>query len=227
MPISAAPWPIMIAFTSAKSRLINPGNTIRSLIPCTPWRSTSSAFLKASIMVVFLSVTAIRRSLGMVIRVSTRPESASTPRSADSIRFLPSKVKGLVTTPIVRAPLERAISAMIGAAPVPVPPPIPEVTKTMSASWRMLDNSSRDSSAAISPISGSPPQPRPRVTLRPMWILEGASEVSSAWMSVLTAMKSTPRSLARIIRLTALLPPPPTPMTLIRALPWLVCSRSS
>ena len=119
-------------------------------------------------MVVFLSVTAINRSLGMVIRVSTLPESWSTPRSAASIRLRPSKVKGLVTTPMVSAPLERAISAMIGAAPVPVPPPIPEVTKTMSASWRTLESSSRDSSAASSPTSGSPPQPRPRVTLRPM-----------------------------------------------------------
>ncbi len=33
MPISEAPWPDMIALTSAKSRLISPGKTIRSEMP--------------------------------------------------------------------------------------------------------------------------------------------------------------------------------------------------
>ena len=45
----------------------------------------------------------------------------------------------------------------------------------------------------------------------------GASEWSSAWASVFTAMNSTPFTSARIMRFTALLPPPPTPMTLICA----------
>jgi len=44
-----------------------------------------------------------------------------------------------------------------------------------------------------------------------------ASLMSSAWASVLTAMNSTPRSPASIIRLTALTPPPPTPTTLMMA----------
>ena len=33
------------------------------------------------------------------------------------------------------APSSRASCAMTGAAPVPVPPPMPAVTKTMSAPW--------------------------------------------------------------------------------------------
>ena len=46
----AAPVPAsdMIVRTSAKSRLIRPGSVIRSEMPCTPWRSTSSATRKAS-----------------------------------------------------------------------------------------------------------------------------------------------------------------------------------
>ena len=63
----------------------------------------------------------------------------------------------------------------------------------------------------------SPPAPRPRVILSPIRILCGASDWRSAWASVLQAMNSTPIISARIIRLTALLPPPPTPMTRMRA----------
>ena len=55
------------------------------------------------------------------------------------------------------------------------------------------------------------------MTLSPMRILCGASDCRSAWASVLQAMNSTPIISARIIRLTALEPPPPTPMTRISA----------
>ena len=50
-----------------------------------------------------------------------------------------------------------------------------------------------------------------------MRILCGASLWRSACASVFTLMNSTPIISARIIRLTALLPPPPTPMTLMSA----------
>src|SRR5437879_6569922 len=50
-----------------------------------------------------------------------------------------------------------------------------------------------------------------------MRILWGASLWSSAWASVFTAMNSTPIISARIMRFTALLPPPPMPMTLMSA----------
>ena len=49
--------------------------------------------------------------------------------SADCIRRFPSKVNGLVTTATVKIPAARAARAMTGAAPVPVPPPMPAVTK--------------------------------------------------------------------------------------------------
>jgi hypothetical protein len=44
-----------------------------------------------------------------------------------------------------------------------------------------------------------------------------ASDISSAWASVLMATNSTPRKPASIIRLRAFTPPPPTPTTLMTA----------
>ncbi|GHV77258.1 cell division protein FtsZ [Spirochaetia bacterium] len=67
IPITASPWPFMVDSTSAKSTLMIPGTVIRSAIPCTPWRSTSSALRKASSRGVFLSITAMRCSLGIGI----------------------------------------------------------------------------------------------------------------------------------------------------------------
>ncbi len=122
--------------------------------------------------------------------------------------------------------MSRAIWAMIGAAPVPVPPPMPQVTKTRSAPWRQRTTSSRFSSMAWRPISGRAPAPRPRVSFLPIWTLRSDLEVVSAWASVLTEMNSTPPRRSSIIRLTALPPPPPTPITFMRAL-WAPVSSSS
>ena len=69
------------------------------------------------------------------------------------------------------------------------------------------------SNAARYPSSGSEPEPRPRVTPPPMWIVRSAALCCSDWRSVLTAMNSTPVIPASTMRLTALTPPPPTPMT--------------
>ena len=101
-------------------------------MPCTPWRSTSSATRKASTIEVCLSSTDSSRLFGTTISVSTSSASASTPRSACSPRREPSKPNGLVTIATVSAPTSRAMRATIGAAPVPVPPPAPAVMKIMS-----------------------------------------------------------------------------------------------
>ena len=77
--------------------------------------------------------------------------------------FLPSKVNGRVTIAITKAPASRAIRATTGAAPVPVPPPIPAATKTILASLTISLISSVLASAAFSPTSGSPPAPKPPV----------------------------------------------------------------
>ena len=53
----------------------------------------------------------------------------SIPSSARRIRRLPSNVNGFVTIATVSMPASRAARAITGAAPVPVPPPIPAVTK--------------------------------------------------------------------------------------------------
>ena len=69
----------MTVRTSAKSRLIRPGIVIRSQMPWTPWRSTSSAILKASSIDVDRSSTSSRRSFGITITVSHAARSSSTP----------------------------------------------------------------------------------------------------------------------------------------------------
>ncbi len=186
-------------------------------MPDTPCNSTSSAILKALSTLVFSLATVSRRSFGMTISVSTFSFSRCTPVSACTARRRPSKANGRVTTPMVSAPSPRAISAMTGAAPVPVPPPSPAVMNTMSAPFTISSISSWCASAALRPTSGSLPAPSPRVRSRPMSSLRSASLMSSAWASVLTAVNSTPFRPASIIRLTALTPPPPTPMTLITA----------
>ena len=186
-------------------------------MPCTPWSSTSSAILKALTIDVFSFDTVSSRSFGMTMRVSTFSFRRWMPCSACTARRRPSKLNGRVTTPMVRAPMLLATSATTGAPPVPVPPPLPAVMKTMSAPFRISSISSRCSSAACRPTSGSLPAPRPRVSSRPMSSLASASLISSACASVLMAMNSTPLSPASIMRLTALTPPPPMPTTLITA----------
>ena len=107
--------------------------------------------------------------------VSTQSRSASRPRSACSCRFLPSNLNGLVTTATVSAPSSLARLAITGAAPVPVPPPSPVVTKIMSApssAWMIFSVSS---SAAERPTFGSAPAPSPLVSLLPICSLTGAA----------------------------------------------------
>ncbi len=133
MPSSAGPASDMIVRTSAKSRLIRPGSVIRSEIPWTPWRSTSSATRNASVIDVCLSSTESSLLFGTTISVSTSSPSASIPVSAARARREPSNPNGLETIPTVSAPSSRAIRATTGAPPVPVPPPSPAVMNTMSA----------------------------------------------------------------------------------------------
>ena len=76
---------------------------------------------------------------------------------------MPSSLKGLVTTATVKAPNSFAIDAIIGAAPVPVPPPIPAVMKTISEPANNSSIAILSLSAALLPISGSAPAPKPLV----------------------------------------------------------------
>ncbi len=139
----------MTDLTSAKSRLIRPGVVIRSVMPCTPESSTWSALRNASSIETPRSLIDSSRSFGMTMRVSTSSRSCAMPVSAWLARRRPSKVNGRVTTPMVSAPRPLAIRATTGAPPVPVPPPSPAVTKTMSAPLRTSSISSAWSSAAL------------------------------------------------------------------------------
>ena len=71
VPIIALPISVITVRTSAKSRLIRPGSTIRSVIEATPECSTWSAMPKASAKVVLSLATRNRFWFGMTIRVST------------------------------------------------------------------------------------------------------------------------------------------------------------
>ncbi len=191
-------------------------------MPCTACSSTVSATLKASSSGVPRSTTASSRWLGIAMSVSTTARSSLMPASACSARLRPSNANGFVTTATVRMPSSLATAATTGAEPVPVPPPSPAVTNTMSAPSRTRLISSRSSSAACLPTSGSEPAPRPPVSRAPSCSFTGAGDERSACRSVLPTMKSTPVNEAAIIRFTALEPPPPRPTTLIFA-----ASRSS
>ncbi len=109
---------------------------------------------------------------------------------------LPSKANGLETTATVRMPISRAISATTGAAPVPVPPPMPAVMKHMCAPARPSRIASRCSSAAARPASGFAPAPSP---LEPSWSWCFARQRESACASVLAEMNSTPVTPLRIM----------------------------
>ena len=142
IPISAVPAPCITDRTSAKSTLISPGTAIRSVIPCTPERKTSSAIMKASTKVTERFSISSKRWFGTTIKVSTSVRKVSMPASACAARRGPSNENGRVTTPTVRAPVCLAILATTGAPPVPVPPPSPAVTNTMSAPRRTASISS-------------------------------------------------------------------------------------
>ena len=203
----------MIVETSAKSRLMKPSSVMRSEILLTPVFRMSSASENDSFIVSGLSRPQRSFSLGITIRESTYFLSSAIPLSAWSIFCSLSKRKGFVTTATVRMSISFAIWATTGAAPVPVPPPIPAVINIMSASLRADAISSLFSSADLSPTSGLLPAPLPRVSFEPIWIFEVAFEFLSAAASVLTAMYSMSEIPESAMQLRAFPPPPPTPIT--------------
>ncbi len=94
----------MMEVTSAKSRLMKPVSRIRSEMDCTAWRSTSSAILegvgKGDLLVggVFQSA---RWDDDQRVHLHQQLRDALLGLAH---RRLPSKAKGLVTTPTVRMP---------------------------------------------------------------------------------------------------------------------------
>ena len=129
----------------------------------------------------------------IVITLSHPFLSSSIPSIAfDNLDF-PSKSKGKVTIPTVNISNSFAIWAITGAAPVPVPPPIPAVMKSILVpsflrisliSWLL-------SKAASLPLVGFAPAPSPFVNSIPIWIWFFTDEECKAWISVLHMMNST------------------------------------
>ena len=122
---------------------------------------------------------------------STYCASSLIPSCACFILLLPSKAKGVVTTATVRMPRSLAILATTGAAPVPVPPPIPAVMNTISAPVSTSVRASLLSSAARVPTSGLAPAPIPFVAFSPIRILCVAVDFARAGLSEFTATNST------------------------------------
>ena len=80
----------------------------------------------------------------------------------------PSKLNGRVTIHTVNIPSSLQILATTGAAPVPVPPPIPAVTNTRSDPATIDETASLSCIIAFLPISGFAPAPNPLVKSFPI-----------------------------------------------------------
>ena len=167
MPMWPTPLSIMVVLMSAKSTLIIPGVSTISVIPLTPFFRMVLAVSKACVSVVPFSDISNILSLGMTISVSTYFFNCSIPCSAFFTFVFPSRVKGLVTTATVKMPRPFEILATIGAAPVPVPPPMPAVINTISDPSIRAVISASLSSADLAPMAGSAPAPLPLVVFSP------------------------------------------------------------
>ena len=172
-PIKATPPCFITARISAKSRLTKPVLVTSSAIPLTAFVNISSATLKA-VCNGSSGASSSNFSFGMTIKVSTICSIFSRPITAFSYLLWPSIEKGSVTMPTVKAPTFFAISAITGAEPVPVPPPRPQVIKTISEPRNIFLISCSVSLAASSPILGSDPAPKPFVSSLPSRIFLSA-----------------------------------------------------
>ena len=127
----------MMVLTSAKSTLTVPGMLMMSLMPRTALTNTSSAILKASIMLSWGGDLQKALIGDRDERVDALTQTGDADCQHACGGACPSKANGLVTTATVKAPSSRAICATMEAPPVPVPPPMPAVMKTMSAPERI------------------------------------------------------------------------------------------
>ena len=124
---------LRIILTSAKSVLMSPGVVMRSVMPCTPWSSTSSAILNAFSIDVRSSVTCKQA----VVRDDDERVDLLLQLLDAGLGLHRAAAALEAERPRDDADRERAeacaISATSGAPPVPVPPPSPAVMNTMSA----------------------------------------------------------------------------------------------
>ncbi len=169
LPIRVMPLPTMAALTSAKSTFWQPVLLMMSAMPLDRLQQhligLFVGFLVGDVRIAQLQQTLVGNDDD---GVDSSPSDFLCPLRPRCMRFSFSNRKGLVTTATVRMPMVEAWLAIIGDAPVPVPPPIPQVMNTMCAPSRVLMMMSVSSSAACSPISGLEPAPRPLVIFSPI-----------------------------------------------------------
>jgi hypothetical protein len=156
-------------------------------------------------------------SFGITIKVSTASLNLANHSSAFDFLFAHSKLKGFVTTHIVKIHISLAIFATTGPAHVPVHPHIHNVMNTMSVSCNMFFMSASLSSAAFLPISGLAPAHRPFVRFSQMLIFLSAKLPAKSCASVFRAINSTPDNHSWIILFRDLFQPQPTHKTFIFA----------
>ena len=177
---------------SAKSRFINPCPKTRSTTAFIPILKILLASLKAFCKVIDLSGKSNSLSLGIITKLSTFCLKSSIPLSALFFLLSPSKLNGLVTTATVNTSSSFAAFAITGAAPVPVPPPIPAVMNSISVPFKSSCIFSISSSAACLPTSGEAPAPCPFVNFSPICNFTSANDFSKSCLSVFAAIYSTP-----------------------------------
>ena len=215
MPMPSSAWPAsaMIVRTSAKSRLIRPGSVIRSEMPCTPWRSTSSATRNASTIDVDLSSTDRSRAFGITISVSTSRASSSTPVGlVAAARALERERLGDDAdgerAHLAGDPRDHGRRAGAGAAAGAGGDE--HHVRALEVALDLVVVLDGRGPAEVRVRAGAEPARGARCRCAAAWTRD---EPSSDWTSVLTATNSTPSTSASIIRLTAFTPAPPTPTT--------------
>ena len=178
--IMATPPSLSVVLTSAKSRFTWLLVVMISAMLLAAVVSVSSALAKA-FMKFKSGYISLNLSLLMTRRASTYCRISSTPANAFLILGSPSKRNGIVTIPTVSTPSPFAMRATTGAAPVPVPPPIPAVMNTILVpSLNSFEISSSLSSAAARAISGLLPAPNPWVMDFPSCTFRGIGDLVSA-----------------------------------------------
>ena len=201
MPISAVPASFMIVRTSAKSRLIRPGIVIRSQMPWTPWRRTSSAMRNASSIDVARSSTSSSRSFGIDDdRVAVRAQLVDAVVGL-ARRLVPSNLNGVVTMPdrqraeLARDPRDDRRGAGAGASALARGDEdhVRAAKRALDLVVRLL----RRAAAEVGIGAGAEALASARGRCGSS---TGASLIWSCWMSVLTAMNSTCEMPASIIR---------------------------
>ena len=147
--------------------LIRPGLTTRRVTALIESEIILSQAAKASWMPCLARTSSPMRSLSKVTTALDNTDNSLSAVSACSLRRFPSNSNGMVAKITTKAPSSRAMRAISGAAPEPVPPPRPTHRKTSCLPRSASRSSSSASSAARAPISGSPPAPSPLVRFLP------------------------------------------------------------